>query len=472
VASLRRLLLISDLVGLTLSFVVVTLAIQDAGSAESIGFHGEVAVFVCALPFWFVPAVIVGLYDLDESRVGHNTVDELFGVVSVVTIGTWIVLVLSWTTGLANPQLSRLVVFWLIACVLLVAGRAGCRRLVRHSAWHVQRAVIVGAGDVGQLVARKLQQHPEYGISLVGFLDDDPKTARRDIGELTVIGAANDLARIVSEQRIDRVIIAFSRDPDTHTMATARALRDNDVIIDVVPRLFEIIGPRASVHAIEGLSLVCLPPARRSRLALGAKRALDVGGSVVLLILSAPLLAYSALRIKLDSPGPVIFRQVRLGKNMEPFTLLKFRTMRVDTDENAHREFVRRVASAGADLGLDGMYKLSRQDAVTSIGRFLRKTSLDELPQLVNVLKGEMSLVGPRPCIPYETENFEPHHYERFLVPQGLTGLWQVTARANSTFGEALEMDVAYARGWSLGLDLRLLLRTPFVLLRQRKATA
>lgn len=307
---------------------------------------------------------------------------------------------------------------------------------------------------------------------MVGFLDEDPKAPRRDIGELNVIGAATDLARVVAEQRIDRVIIAFSRDPDIRTMATVRALRDNDVIIDVVPRLFEIIGPRASVHAIEGLSLVCLPPARRSRLALGAKRAIDVGGAVVILALSAPLLIYAAIRIKLESPGPVIFRQVRLGKNMEEFTVFKFRTMLVDTDEGAHREFVRRVSTAGADIGADGMYKLARHDSVTRFGRFLRRTSFDELPQLVNVIRGDMSLVGPRPCIPYETENFASHHYERFLVPQGITGLWQVTARANSTFGEALEMDVAYARGWSLGLDLRLLLRTPFVVLRQTKATA
>lgn len=133
VANLRRLLLVSDLAGLTLSFVVVTLAIKDSGTADSIQFHGELAVFVCALPFWFIPALIVGLYDLDESRVGHNTVDELFGVVSVVTIGTWIVLVLSWTTGVANPQLSRLVAFWLLACIALVVGRAGCRHLVRSS---------------------------------------------------------------------------------------------------------------------------------------------------------------------------------------------------------------------------------------------------------------------------------------------------------------------------------------------------
>src|SRR4051794_22288339 len=128
--------------------------------------------------------------------------------------------------------------------------------------------------------------------------------------------------------------------------------------------------------------------------------------------------------------------------------------------------------SATAAVGANGLYKLDRSDAVTPFGRFLRKTSLDELPQLVNVLRGEMSLVGPRPCLRYETEHFAPHHFERFVVPAGLTGLWQVTARARSTFGEALEMDVTYARGWSVALDLWLLVRTPLQVLRQKRGTA
>jgi lipopolysaccharide/colanic/teichoic acid biosynthesis glycosyltransferase len=255
-------------------------------------------------------------------------------------------------------------------------------------------------------------------------------------------------------------------------MALIRALNEHDVQVDVVPRLFELVGPRATVHTIEGLALLNLPPGSLTRLSFGLKRALDLVLAGALLVLTAPLFLYAAVRVRLDSPGPVLYRQRRLGLDMREFTALKFRTMRVGTDEAAHREYVRATMSAGAELGSTGLYKLQREDAVTPFGRWLRRTSLDELPQLLNVLRGDMSLVGPRPCIPYETENFQPHHFERFLVPQGMTGLWQVTARAHSTFGEALEMDVAYVRGWSLGLDLRLLLRTPFSLLRQRKATA
>ena len=184
--------------------------------------------------------------------------------------------------------------------------------------------------------------------------------------------------------------------------------------------------------------------------------------------MTAPLIAFIAWRIKRDSPGPVFFRQIRVGKDMREFTSLKFRTMRVGTCTDSHREYIKASMERVSQEG-NGLFKLDRGSEVTRVGRWLRKTSLDELPQLFNVLRGDMSLVGPRPCIPYEIEHFAPHHLERFLVPAGLTGLWQVTARANATFAEALDMDVAYARSASLGLDLRLLFRTPLQMVRQRQ---
>jgi lipopolysaccharide/colanic/teichoic acid biosynthesis glycosyltransferase len=154
---------------------------------------------------------------------------------------------------------------------------------------------------------------------------------------------------------------------------------------------------------------------------------------------------------------------------MTEFTMLKFRTMSADADASGHRDFVAR--SMNGDAAAGELYKLDRHDVITPTGRSLRRLSLDELPQLWNVLRGEMSLVGPRPCLDYETEHFAPRHYERFQMPAGMTGLWQVKARAHAPFAEALEMDVAYVRAWSLGLDLRLILRTPVEMLRQRKAT-
>jgi lipopolysaccharide/colanic/teichoic acid biosynthesis glycosyltransferase len=283
-----------------------------------------------------------------------------------------------------------------------------------------------------------------------------------------VLGAAEELPALVEGLVIDRVVFGFSGTTDRQTLRLVRHLQARGVQVDIVPRMFEALGPSASVTSIEAMQLVSLPPTRMDRDALLLKRAFDVVGSLVLLVLTSPLFAAIAVWIKLDSPGPVLFRQTRLGLEQRPFTALKFRTMRSDTSPDEHREYVRRAMSSDVKPEESGLYKLERPDVVTRSGRFLRKTSLDELPQLLNVVRGDMSLVGPRPCIPYETEMFEDHHFERFSVPAGLTGLWQVTARARSSFGEALEIDVLYARSWSFRGDVVLLLKTPLQIFRPK----
>jgi exopolysaccharide biosynthesis polyprenyl glycosylphosphotransferase len=324
--------------------------------------------------------------------------------------------------------------------------------------------VIVGAGDVGQLVARKLRQHPEYGIDLLGFVDAAPREMRGDLDGVQVLGPTERLLDLARRRDVERVIVAFSSENDGTLATLIGALKALDVQIDVVPRLFDVVGPNVAVHSVEGLPLVGLPASKLFPFSRSLKRALDLVAASLLLVLVAPLFAYIALRVKLDSPGPVFFRQKRLGLHMREFEALKFRTMYVGVDQDAHREYIASTMTTAALPNENGLYKLERSNDVTRFGRGLRRTSLDELPNLVNVLRGEMSLVGPRPCLQYETDLFEPHHFERFLVPAGLTGLWQVTARAHSTFREALDLDVTYARNWSLGLDLMLLLKTPFAL--------
>jgi exopolysaccharide biosynthesis polyprenyl glycosylphosphotransferase len=469
---IRRALAVADMVGLSTAFLLSTALFAGSGVGDHIHPGLETLVFLCTLPLWLAFAHVFGLYKNDAARADHSTADETLGVISLVTLGTWVVFVASWATKLAQPELDRLTSFWLFSLVAVITGRGIARTIVRRMPAYTQRALVVGAGNVGQLVARKIQQHPEYGIELLGFVDDNPRDRRTDVADLPVVGGITDLPELVAAGAVERVIVAFSGEPDTHTMALVRSLRDRDVMVDVVPRLYELVGPSAEVHLIEGMPLLTVPPARISSGSLGLKRAIDLVVSSILLLLSSPLFLFAAIRIRRESDGPVFFRQTRLGSNMRPFTVLKFRTMTMGVDESKHREYIESTMTAAATMNGNGTYKLERDSEITRFGRFLRKTSLDELPQLINVVRGEMSLVGPRPCIPYETEFFEPHHFDRFLVPQGITGLWQATARAKSTFGEALEMDVAYVRGWSLGLDLRLLLRTPFALLRQRKATA
>jgi len=465
----RRMLLGADLLALTAAFAVVEAVFRKRQLVGEVGIGVETIIFLCLLPLWVLAAKLYGLYDRDEESATHSTADEVVSVFHLLTVGVWLFYATSWLVGLSSPDQAKLATFWFLALVSVAAARSAARTLARHQSAYVQNAVIVGAGEVGQLIGRKLLQHPEYRINLLGFVDGEPREKRRDLGDLPVLGAPEQIAEIVDRHDVDRVIVAFLRDGHEQMLDLVRAVRTHDVHVDLVPRLFEAVGANVGMHTLEGLPLVGLPPSRISRSSRTLKRSVDILGSATLLALLAPTMLLIAFLIRRDSRGPVFFRQTRLGIDLREFTLLKFRTMHEGTDEAPHREYIKQIMKSDALPGSNNLYKLERDDSITRVGRWLRKTSLDELPQLINVLRGEMSLVGPRPLIPYELELFSPHHFERFLVPAGLTGLWQVEARAHSTFGEALDLDVAYARGWSPGLDLRLLLRTPLVMFRKRE---
>jgi exopolysaccharide biosynthesis polyprenyl glycosylphosphotransferase len=463
----RRLLLAADVVCLLAAFSITeAIFLDDAPRAGGLATGSQFLIFFATLPGWVVAAKIYGLYDHDEERANHSTIDEFVDVFHLVTVVVWLFFAVSWITGLTDPSQVKLATFWALAIAAVALGRGAARMAARRTEAYLQRTIVLGAGDVGQLVARKILQHPEYGIELLGFVDSSPRRLRGDLGSLEVLGPIESLDEIVDRTGAERVVIAFSQTDHAILLQAIRALRERDVQVDLVPRLFESLGPRFAVHAVEGLALVGLSPSRIARSSRLLKRTMDVVLAALTLLVTAPLFAYIAIRIKRDSPGPVFYRQKRLGMGMRRFDLVKFRTMVEGTDENEHRNFIKTVMDPHAVPENGKLYKLDRRDAVTDFGRWLRKTSLDELPQLINVLRGDMSLVGPRPCIPYETDHFEPHHFERFLVPAGMTGLWQVAARAHSTFREALDFDVAYARSWSLGLDLQLLCRTPFTVLR------
>jgi exopolysaccharide biosynthesis polyprenyl glycosylphosphotransferase len=469
---IRRALLSADVVSLAAAFLAVEMIFGPGNAARGrIDSLGEYALFVVSLPGWIVIAKLYGLYDQDEERTHHPTTDDLVGVFNLVTLGTWLFYAGTRLSGIAHPNLNKVIASWALAIALVTVARCCARALCRRSISYLQNTIIVGAGEVGQAVARKLLRHPEYGINLVGFVDADPKPLEDGLEHVTLLGPPDFLSDLVRLLDVDRVLIAFSADAPEKTLELARSLSEQDVQIDIVPRLFELVNTNVKIDTVEGLPLVELPPPRLSRSSFAVKRAFDIIVASIALVLTSPLFAYFAWRIKRDSPGPVFFRQQRLGLNRQEFTALKFRTMTADADTSAHREYIKRTMDPHIAPNGNGLYKLERADEITPFGRWLRSTSLDELPQLINVVRGEMSLVGPRPCIAYETEHFLPHHFDRFLVPAGITGLWQVTARAHATFREALDMDVAYARGWSLGLDLRLLCRTPLQVFG-RKATA
>jgi exopolysaccharide biosynthesis polyprenyl glycosylphosphotransferase len=465
----RRALVTADLLGLVAAFVVSQALFGDG--TGRLGPLAELAVFGFTLPIWVVAAQAYGLYERDEERTDHSTAEDLTGVFHLLTVGSWLLFVFVSVTHAAEPSISRQVAFWMLGLFFVASFRVLGRAAARRTADYLQNTVIVGAGNVGQLVARKVLAHREYGLNLVGFVDHEPRGWRPELEHVPLLGTVESLPRIVEQLDVDRVIFTFANTPSRELVTLVRDLRDRHVQIDVVPRMYEITGPAVEVHDIEGLPLLALRPPRARRLSRALKRAADVVVASIVMVLVAPLFAWIAWRVHRSSPGPVFFRQQRLGQGRREFTCLKFRTMRADTDPAVHEAYLRRALAGDSTPEQGGLFKLDQGDAVTPFGRYLRRTSLDELPQLLNVLRGDMSLVGPRPCMAYEAEEFEPHQLERFDVPAGITGLWQVSARARSTFVEALEMDVTYARNWSLWLDLRLLLRTPLQLLRP-KATS
>lgn len=467
----RRALAAADIAGLCAAFAFTELLFSDPGRVDDLAPRTETLLLALTLPAWIVIARLYGLYDRDETHADHSTVDDLVRVFHLLTLGAWIVWLGTTLTGFANPDAMKIGTFWLTAIVGVTLARSAARSVVRRTRGYVQRTGIVGGDEVARQLARKIVRHPEYGMELVGVIDTEAKALSLDDREIPCLGPPHLVASVVEEQHLDRIIFAFPDEPDEKLLEQVRLLQDHDVQVDLVPRLPELVGPGVAFFAIEALPIAALSKGPVNRSALFLKRLVDVSVSSVLILVTAPLFAFVAWRIRRTSEGPVFFRQERLGRHRHPFTMLKFRTMCVGTPADQHRDYIRSTVRADSAPHTNGIYKLDRGAAVTRTGRWLRRTSLDELPQLLNVLRGEMSLVGPRPCLEYETEHFAPHHFERFKVPPGMTGLWQVTARAHSTFGEALDMDVMYVRNWSLGLDVRLLMRTPRQVIAQRART-
>jgi exopolysaccharide biosynthesis polyprenyl glycosylphosphotransferase len=464
----RRALLAADVFGLSAAFILGELVAGPShGGQGRYDQAVEVALFLVAVPAWIVAAKLVGLYDRDEDRADHSTADDVMGVVQLLTFGTWIAFAGVSVLDIGDPQLRKFFVFWAAAAFFVPLGRALARAFCRRHPAYIQNAVVVGAGDVGQTVARKILQHPEYGIRVVGFVDSVPKTRENGLAGLPLLGDPADLPQLVQAYGVERVIIAFSIESHERTLALIRALRDFYVQIDVVPRLFELVPPTADIHTLEGMSLIGLPRLRLSQSSLVLKRAMDLALASAGLIVLAPLFALIALAIKLDSRGPVLFRQVRIGRHDRRFMIFKFRTMVLNAEERK-----REVAHLSKhENGRDPrMFKVPGDPRATRVGRVLRSYSLDELPQLLNVLKGDMSLVGPRPLIPDEHEHVEDWALARIDLQPGITGLWQVSGRDAIPFGEMVRLDYFYVTTWSLWNDLQIMFRTLAVLRKGERA--
>ena len=461
---MRRGLLAADFAGLMLAYTATVLV--EGPSGGLLGPIAEAAALVISFPLWVVAAKLYGLYDHDEERVDYSTADELFAVFNLVTVCTWLVFAASRANRIASPNLDRLAFFWAAAVIVLTLSRSVARSLCRRHASYAQNAIIVGAGEVGQLIARKLLHHPEYGINLLGFIDSQPREQQPELGHLTLLGPLEELPRLIRTLDVGRVVIAFSRERHEEILPLLRQISDLDVQIDIVPRFFDVIGTTVEVHSVEGLPVVGLHPFRLDNSSRFVKRALDVAVSLTALLLLTPLFAVVALLIKVDSRGPVFFRQVRMGAGERPFRIWKFRTMAADAEQ--HKD---EVAHLNEHLADDPrMFKVPADPRVTRVGSYLRRSCIDELPQLFNVLRGEMSLVGPRPLILDEDKYVDGWARKRLNLKPGMTGLWQVLGASEIPFDEMVKLDYRYVAGWSLKTDLELIAKTIPAVLRERQA--
>jgi exopolysaccharide biosynthesis polyprenyl glycosylphosphotransferase len=314
-----------------------------------------------------------------------------------------------------------------------------------------RNVLIVGAGALGHRLANYLEKHPELGRSVCGFLDD-----RKPPGN-GVIGRTSDLAQLARTEFVDEVILAGPHDRES-SLRLLRAAQSLRLDVKMAPDLFGCEAARET-ERIGDIPLISLHEERLPVGGLLAKRALDVAGAGAALILMAPLLGLLALLIRLASPGPVLYAALRAGRKGRPFRCYKFRTMVKDAD-GLKEQLRQRNQRQGP------FFKIADDPRITRVGRFLRRYSLDELPQLWNVLKGEMSMVGPRPHPLDDFSAYAIEHLPRLDVTPGITGLWQVTARHDPSFQTGMNLDIEYIQRWSLGMDLRILLKTPGAVLR------
>ena len=428
-------------------------------------FLGRTALFVGLA---LVILTLRGLYRLPRWT---SFLDEASIIASGVTTAMALVILYSFLSRF-SPSRLIFIYAWILAIGLLVTQRL-VGRWIRAWLWAhergVDRVVVIGSGPAARRIMQYLYNHPRLGYRVLGYIDLEPPLeplalgTERGVVQPPYLGTLDEAVDRFRATQVDEVIVALPPAHHDRVLEVVEQCRELDIAFSLVPDLFELALDRVQISEVAGLPLIGIKESRLQGWNWWIKRSMDLAIATTVLVLAAPLMLLIALAIKLDSPGPVLFRQTRIGKGGKPFTLYKFRSMVDGADRQ--QEALRRATGRSALL-----FKLRDDPRVTRVGRFLRRTSLDELPQFFNVLKGEMSVVGPRPPVPEEVAEYQDWHLQRLLVTPGLTGLWQVNGRSDLTFDEMVRLDLYYVENWSPWLDLKVILRTVPVVLTGRGA--
>lgn len=441
---MRRWLLCADVVSLVVGLVVwYVIGTPRAGS--------HVVWGLLILPVWVVIFRAYGLYAAGLRRVGYKTADDiphLAHAVLVGTIGMWLYFQI---TPAGRLRFSDLLAFAAISFAVILLARS----LVRGLALSVlgsERVMFVGSGPMTPILVRQLLAGPRHGLAPIAALcqpeNRDWPLPLPSVGNL----ADTDPVAVLREHHIDRVIISAEGIQDDKLLGLINVCRQLQIKTSALPSLAAMIGPAATIDQLEGITLIGINPPALARSNRILKRTMDIAGASLLLALTLPITIAAAIAIKLDSPGPVFFRQRRIGQGGKPFKLTKFRSMTADAE--AQRQ------ALIADSRQTQWLHLDHDPRITRTGHFLRLSSIDELPQLINVLKGDMSLVGPRPLIEEEDQHIHGWARNRLDLTPGITGPWQVHGRTNIPFDQMIMIDYLYVANWSLWTDIKLILQT------------
>jgi exopolysaccharide biosynthesis polyprenyl glycosylphosphotransferase len=438
----RRALLAADVVAIVLAFVLTA---ELSSRSPRLTWMSVVGV-----PILLAVAKMLGLYDRDEALLRKTTLDEvpkLFEAATLCTLVAWL------TGGLAlGGALNRhdALFLWLSLAALLIAGRAVARALALRVA-PTERCLFIGDAKLADAIRPKLTARGGVKAEMVAQID--------------LVAAGSWSTDACSGQRLTE-IRELSRGLDVHRAIVApgsadagemldlmRTLKAIGVRVSVLPRLLEVVGSSIEFDDLHGVTLMGVRRFELTRSSRALKRAFDLLGAPLMLITVAPLMLMIMIAIKLDSRGPVFFRQLRVGRHGRRFHMLKFRTMVPDAD-------AMKASLRARNEAAEGLFKIADDPRVTRVGRFLRKSALDELPQLLNVARGEMGLVGPRPLVIEEDRRIEGWHRRRLELTPGMTGPWQILGPARSPLREMAVMDYLYVASWSLWSDVKILLRT------------
>lgn len=465
----HRLLLMSDLFGLAISAVATYLLIIAIGRTVD---ASDWAIAIVALaPVWILVAYQLGLYGQVERQLDFDYVVELMPIVYASTVWCWFLVLVRSFIVVGYTELITPAVMWVVLVVALLSCRSAARALARSRTWYRRSIALIGDAATVEFLEERIRRHPDWGLSpdlVVVRLEGQQRwQVRRRFGvdeaarvseihqvegdELMAIA----LTGLVTDTGIDRVMVAGGLNRLSARTELVYYLTNQGIAVDYVSGGPETLYATAMPQHLEGVSLLSSRPSYPRPVGAFLKRIIDVALSAGFLVVTSPLLILSALAVKLDSNGPVVFKQPRTGINGEEFLIYKLRTMCEGADEM--RESLWSYGIHGKD---GGMLKLQNDPRVTRVGSFLRKWSLDEIPQFWNVLVGDMSLVGPRPLPVDETSEIEARYELRHRVRPGITGPWQVMGRSDIPMEDMLKLDCSYVTAWSLSEDLKIILRT------------